>query len=91
MPKLITPLQMNECHVDSSSRRLLVYQREYLVFERTFPDFEGLQDWLTINTLLSHQAIDLLCEKGQIIFGEGIHEEFLQLDHKLESHLAISR
>jgi len=85
--KLIPPLQMNETQVHSSSRRLLVYQREYLVFERTFPDFEGLQDWLAINTLLSHQAIDLLCEKGQIIFGEGIYEESLQLDHKPSSHL----
>jgi hypothetical protein len=87
VPKLIPPLQMNETQVHSSSRRLLVYQREYLVFERTFPDFEGLQDWLAINTLLSHQAIDLLCEKGQIIFGEGIYEESLQLDHKPSSHL----
>jgi hypothetical protein len=85
VPKLIPPFQMNESRVDSS-KRLLVYQREYLVFERTFPDFEGLQDWLAINTLLSHQAIDLLCEKGQIIFGEGIYEESLQLD-KPSSHL----
>ena len=88
MPKLIPPLQMNETQVHSRSRRLLVYQREYLVFERTFPDFEGLQDWLAINTLLSHQAIDLLCEKGQIMCGEGIHQEFLQLENKLPPYAA---
>ena len=58
-----------------SSRRLLVYQREYLVFDRTFSDSEVLQDWLAINTLLSHQDIDLLCSKGQIMLGEGIHQE----------------
>lgn len=74
MPNLL-PTDQLQAQFDSS-RRLLVYQREYLVFERIFPDNEGLQDWLTINTLLSHQAIDMLCSKGQIMCGEGIHEEF---------------
>lgn len=74
MPKslLVNLLQVD--HFDSS-RRLLVYQREYLVLEKTFSDDEGLQDWLTINTLLSHHAIDMLCSKRQITLGEGIHEE----------------
>lgn len=87
MPKLLPSLQLAENRFDSS-RRLLVYQREYLVFERTFSDFEGLQDWLAINTLLSHQAIDALCTKGHVNFGEGVSEEFLQLEHQLASHLA---
>ena len=74
VPNLL-PTDQPQVQFDSS-RRLLVYQREYLVFERIFPDNEGLQDWLTINTLLSHQAIDTLCSQGQIMCGEGIYEEF---------------
>ena len=74
VPKSLLISQLQVDHFDSS-RRLLVYQREYLVFEKTFSDDEGLQDWLTINTLLSSHAIDMLCSKRQIMLGEGIHEE----------------
>jgi hypothetical protein len=74
VPKSLSVNQLQVDHFDSS-RRLLVYQREYLVFEKTFPDDEGLQEWLTINTLLSSHAIDMLCAKRQIMLGEGIHEE----------------
>jgi len=87
VPKLLPSSQLTESRFDSS-RRLLVYQREYLVFEKTFSDFEGLQDWLAINTLHSHQAIDVLCTKGHVNFGEGVSEEFLQLEHELASHLS---
>jgi hypothetical protein len=70
-------LLVNQLQVDhfDSSRRLLVYQREYLVFEKTFSDDEGLQDWLTINTLLSSHAIDVLCSRRQIMLGDGAHED----------------
>ena len=74
MPKSISVNQLQVDHFDSR-RRLLVYQREYLMFEKTFSDDEGLQDWLTINTLLSSHAIDMLCSRRQIMLGEGIHEE----------------
>ncbi len=74
MPKSLSVNQLQVDHFDSS-RRLLVYQREYLVFEKIFADDEGLQDWLTINTLLPSHAIDMLCSRRQIMLGEGIHGE----------------
>jgi len=87
VPKLLSMHELQVSQYDSS-RRLLVYQREYLVFEKTFSDDEGLQDWLTINTLLSHHSIDMLCSKGQITCGEGVHKEFFAACNKLAPHLA---